>query len=89
MFNAHRVLFKLSYAVCVSMVSTGFVEDGVLVQAICLWQALCLFLFQCRWQDDTLPSRYLARVWNQQRTPRCMLHFDIHCAARKEIHEGV
>jgi len=32
-FNVHRV-FKLSYAVCVSMVSTAFVE--VLVQAICL-----------------------------------------------------
>lgn len=41
--------------------------------------------------DDkmTLCLQGILWVWNQQRTPRCMLHFDMHCAARKEIHEGI
>jgi hypothetical protein len=41
--------------------------------------------------DDkmTLCLQGILRVWSQQRTLRCMLHFDIHCAARKEIHEGI
>jgi len=89
--HLHRLMFT-GYLSCLMPCASLWSARPLLRQKCLYKQSACdkhcvCFSFSA---DDkmTLCLQGILRVCNQ-RTPRCMLHFDIHCAARKEIHEGI